>query len=260
MQHLSLSSVYLKHFQITDHKYLSHGGQKTVFKVTINDCDYALKLIHFVDERFKREVQISRQFQNVGGLPSIRRIEELDGRTIILEDYIEGNDLSEKMEDFIGREDKVCKLINRTADILTPIWKARYVHRDLKPQNIRLNSEGEPFILDFGIARALEEESITITGNQPLSWLYSSPEQYSGSKKLISYRTDFFCLGIIAFKLYTGQLPFGNSREEIQETYNSGNVNLDTNSLVITNFCKKTLSFSPALRPRNIEQFKSLLL
>lgn len=255
----TLSDEHIKHFNISEHAFLNHGGQKTVFKVTIENKVYALKLIHFVDARFSREVKISKEFEHIQGLPSIRKIEEIGGRTVILEDYIEGIDLSESLDRFIGQESLVCSLIFKITEILSPIWQANYVHRDLKPQNIRLCPDGNPYILDFGIARALGEESITATGNQPLSWLYASPEQYEGDKKLISYRTDFFSLGVVTYRLFTGHLPFGDTREDIQKTFNSRKLIVETNSARITNFCNQILSYYPSQRPRTIELFKNLI-
>ena len=148
---------------------------------------------------------------------------------------------------------KVLKLIYEIALILTPIWENRYVHRDLKPQNIRIKPDGSPVVLDFGIARALDEESLTVTGGQPLSWLFASPEQYNGQKNFISYRTDFFCLGIIAFYLFTNSLPFGKDRYEIAEAYRDGAVKVNTENKSIDNFCNSVFKISPAERPRKIE-------
>jgi serine/threonine-protein kinase len=150
-------------------------------------------------------------------------------------------------------------LVFKVGNILKPVWEANYVHRDIKPQNIRIKTNGEPIVLDFGIARALDEKSITATGGQPLSWLFASPEQYEGNKALISYRTDFFCLGIIAYYLYTNELPYGKDRYEIQTAFQNANHKIVTNNEILNVFCKAVLRINPSERPRKIETFLKLL-
>lgn len=259
MNHFSLSQKIINHFRIEHQTHVGGGGQKIVFKVTINKIEYALKRIHNADDRFLREIQISKEFETLPGLPTIIKTEVIDGRTVILEEYIEGIDLSDKLDEYVGQEIKVCELIYQIAEILEPIWKNKYVHRDLKPQNIRIKPDNRPVILDFGIARAIDDDSITTTGNQPLSPKYASPEQYSGKKELISYRTDFFCLGIIAYHLYTGHLPFGQNMNEIQKSFENNKNNFKTTSDRISNFCENVLALAPSERPGKIEQFKQLL-
>lgn len=260
MEHISLSSTLINHFDITEHTHLNHGGQKTVFSVTIKGIKYALKLIHFVDERSEREIRISSEFAGGNGIPAIIKVEKVGDKTIILEEFIEGNDLAEVKSRYKGDEVAICQLMTDIASILKPVWIKRYIHRDLKPQNIRIKPDGKPVILDFGIARALDEESITATGSQPLSWLYASPEQYFAKKELISYRTDFFCLGIIAYELFTGSLPFGKDRMEIHKSFDSSTpIKEIIENTILTEFCGQVLKLSPSERPRTIESFINLL-
>jgi eukaryotic-like serine/threonine-protein kinase len=259
MTSIELTKELLNHFNINEYKQANSGGQKTVFIVTIGDKKYALKIINVADERFDREVKICKEFDKNKGIPIINRIEKFGKDTIILEEYIEGNDLSDLLNDYKGNENKIRKLLHITGSILTPVWNARYVHRDLKPQNIRVRKNGDPVVLDFGIARALDDETITASGGQPLSWLFASPEQYAGQKKLISYRTDFFCLGIIAFHLYTNTLPFGNSRSEIENSFKNNKLVVNTGNEFIDNFCNNVFKINPSERPRRIQSFIKLL-
>lgn len=259
MASIELSKSLLEHFNISKYVQANPGGQKTVFIVIIENEKYALKIINIADDRFEREVRICEQFNENRGIPTIKRIEKFEKDTIILEEYIEGKDLSELVGEYKGDEQKIRKLIYATVTILVPVWNARYVHRDLKPQNIRIKENGEPVVLDFGIARALDEDSITATGGQPLSWLFASPEQYTGQKQLISYRTDFFCLGIIAFHLYTNLLPFGNNRNEIEKSFNEDNLIVNTGNDFIDTFCNHVFKKNPSERTRKIESFLKLI-
>jgi serine/threonine protein kinase len=259
MTSIALSQGLVNHFKISEYRQATTpSGQKTVFIVKIEGVVYALKIIHIADERFEREVKICQKYNHIPGIPSILRIEKYLNDTIILEEYIEGNDLSDILDQYKGDDKKIMDLIFKVGTILTPVWDDKYVHRDLKPQNIRIRANGEPVVLDFGIARALDEESITATGGQPLSWYYASPEQYAGQKNLISYRTDFFCLGIVAYYLYTNQLPFGNTKDLIAQTFTNPTIQIDSGNKHINGFCNGVFYTSPSDRPRKIETFLKL--
>ncbi len=259
MTSIELSKNLLDHFKISNYKQANPGGQKTVFIVCINEEQYALKIINNAGDRFKREVKICEQFNDYKGIPKIKKIDKFGKDTIILEEYINGNDLSELIKEYKGDANKIRKLVYTIAVILTPVWEARYVHRDLKPPNIRITENGEPVVLDFGIARALDEDSITATGGQPLSWLFATPEQYAGKKQFISYRTDFFCLGIIAYHLYTNLFPFGKNKNEIEKSFNDDNLIITTGNNFIDTFCNAVFKKNPSERPRKIESFIKLL-
>tara|TARA_R100000935_G_C2837145_1_gene168784 strand:+ start:2841 stop:3626 length:786 start_codon:yes stop_codon:yes gene_type:complete len=259
MNSIKLSDGIIQHFEITNYYSAPIGGQKTVFIVTIDSKLFALKVIKIADERFEREVSICNKFVSSVGIPTIQRIELYGTDTIILEEFIDGDDLTNKIADFKNNDKKVLDFISAIAEILKPVWEAKYVHRDLKPANIRIRKNNKPVVLDFGIARALDENSLTATGSQPYSWPFASPEQFNGKKNLISYRTDFFCLGIIAYHLYTNLLPFGNTKLEISESFNSGKLIINSGNQNIDSFCNTVFRVNPSERPRKIDNFINLL-
>lgn len=260
MSSITLSSDLIAHFNISDYSPPKKGGQKTVFIVNINNVYYALKVINIADARFEREVKICEKYSNLGGIPKILRIEKFETDTIILEEYIAGEDLCDIYKSFSGDEKGICDLLFKVGRILKPIWEDGYVHRDLKPQNIRIREDGNPVVLDFGIARALDEDSITATGMQPASWLFASPEQYAGKKELISYRTDFFCMGIIAFFLFEQELPFGRNKDEIDATFQQTSISVSSRSDIINKFCNSVFKIAPSERPRKIGTFLNSLV
>ena len=255
MASLELSQKLIDHFKITKVETTKKGGQKKVFIVLIDGVKYAFKIINFADERIEREIKICEKFNSNKGIPSIIKVEQFEEDTIIIEEYIEGNDLTDLINEYKNDSAKVIDLIKQVSYILQPVWEAKYVHRDLKPNNIRIKTNGDPCVLDFGIARALDEESITSAGFQPHTLKFASPEQIEGKKEFISYRTDFFCLGIIGYHLFTGGYPFGSSKEKISSAFKNQNLSVNVTNPKLNIFCNNVLKYHPADRPRNFQSF-----
>ena len=81
------------------------------------------------------------------------------------------------------------------------------LHRDVKPQNILLDEQGHAYLADFGVAKMMEGTSaVTRSGVVTGTPLYMSPEQARGEK--VDYRTDIYALGIVAYEMVTGHVPF----------------------------------------------------
>lgn len=238
------------------------GGQKTVNFVVRNGQQQVMKIFNSgKDDRFEREMKIYEKYRGCEGIPIVYEIGEYDSETVVFEEFIEGDTLEDVSGNFTGNDIRIKDLLVKLFEILKPIWKDGYVHRDIKPANIIIRRDGAPVLLDFGIARDLGETSITATGGlQPGSWKWAAPEQYAGHKDMISYRTDFFSLGVMAYFLYHNRLPFGNSADEINEKFKNGNENCfiaDTCSLKY--FFIEAMRFKASHRPRNIEDLIKLI-
>jgi serine/threonine-protein kinase len=134
----------------------------------------------------------------------------------VVMDYIDGSDLEEIMKSKVFSVDESIKIFRSLLNGISDINKAKIIHRDLKPANIYLLRNGDIKILDFGLSKLIDFTSITNTGDQLGTPLYVSPEQISDSKN-IDYRSDFYALGVIFYKLLTNMTPYGNitSREEL---------------------------------------------
>lgn len=149
--------------------------------------------------------------------PNIVSIYEVDvheGRAYIASEYIDGLTL----RDFLsaGRPP-----LRRTVELLMSVAHALHhahehgvVHRDVKPANILLNKQGQPFVADFGIAKRISAEStITSEGRVVGTARYMSPEQASGKTRETDRRSDIYAFGVILFEMLTGDTPFrGNVR------------------------------------------------
>ena len=113
------------------------------------------------------------------------------------------------------------ELIARIADAVQHAHQRGVIHRDLKPGNILVDVHGQPKILDFGIARATDSD-IQATMQTDIGQLvgtlpYMSPEQTAGDSDELDTRSDVYSLGVIAYELLTGRLPFDLKRQMIHE-------------------------------------------
>ncbi len=143
--------------------------------------------------------------------------ESSDGVPFIAMEFVEGLPLDELAKGGPLEIPLLVQIAAQVADALDAAHSNRIVHRDIKPANISLNGRGQVKVLDFGLAKRMPQESadgVETTGRleQTQSGAvlgtpsYMSPEQALG--KEIDHRTDIFSLGVVLYKLSTGQLPF----------------------------------------------------
>jgi serine/threonine-protein kinase len=163
-------------------------------------------------ERIEREIGILQLIESIY-FPKNFHFEKMpDGRYLILEEYIESAPLSQCMGRFQSPND-ILMLIKHLATGLEIIWSKNIVHRDLKPDNILITSNGNPKIIDLGIARSLDRTPITkylVPG--PCTPFYAAPELLRYNRELIDKRTDQYNLGIILVQLLLkGTHPFDPS-------------------------------------------------
>jgi serine/threonine protein kinase len=196
---------------------LTPSEQKAAFHVRDADGnDLCLKIIapsYHVD-RLQREVQALQSISH----PNVVRLVEYTFssrpgslRHFIVEEFIPGGDLSEKL--VAGEQwerQQASDFFALLFDGLAALDKKNIVHRDLKPSNIRVRSDGRPVIIDFGLARHLDLSDLTQTreGAAIGTPTYFAPEQFIGTKHDIDPRTDIFAGGILLYQALVGQHPF----------------------------------------------------
>lgn len=254
-------------------KEIAQGGQKRVFLA--NHPEYGNVVIKkgnitsFTSlERIKREVELLSEL-NSSFFPNQYHF-NIDFKTKefeIIEDYIEGTVLRDDMQSHRDLK-SIFILLQSIINGLSTIWDRNVVHRDLKPENIIIRTNGEPCIIDFGIARFLDLESLTKTISPfgPCTPIYASPEQLRNNKNIIDPRTDFFSLGILALELLMGVHPFspecGGNEYSIVENILQNNYRIpaELQCEQINDLANKTLQTQPYQRFRSYNHFNDFIL
>src|SRR6202158_6129045 len=203
---------------------IGRGGMSTVYRAfdTVLERPVAIKLMHRESasdsdqlERFRRGARSVAQLSHPHIVTVIDAGEELspDGDYLhgsapyIVLEYVEG----ETLKDLIRREGplEISQAIAYAIEIARALGAAherQIVHRDVKPQNVLIGAEGGAKITDFGIARTLTEEGLTVPGRVLGSTDYVSPEQALGQP--VTGQSDLYSLGIVLYEMLTGEVPF----------------------------------------------------
>lgn len=250
------------------------SGQKEVLRINhpiFNECIIKIGKCYSQNslDRIKREVDILKEINS----PFFPKNFEFNfnnlGEFIIIEEYINSRTLTEYKSEYVGNEKKALELFKLLIEGLEIIWNKRIIHRDLKPDNILIVSEGRPVIIDLGIARVLDEKSLTNTIQEsgPCTPIYASPEQLANKKTSIDIRTDFYSLAIIISELILGEHPFSpvvvGEGMGIMENLINNRYKLEFNNVKITEKTKylidRLLRKEPYQRIRNYSKLKEAI-
>ena len=190
------------------------GGMSNVFRAhdRLLERTVALKILHeqftrdddYV-ERFRREARAVAQLAHPNIVTVIDRGEQ-DGRQYIVFEYVDGQNLKELTAGGPLDPREAIGLALQVARALSFAHERGLVHRDVKPQNVLLNDDGQAKVTDFWIARSLDVHGVTQTGTVLGTSDYIAPEQARGQK--VDPKTDIYSLGAVLYELLTGDVPF----------------------------------------------------
>jgi eukaryotic-like serine/threonine-protein kinase len=194
---------------------LGSGGMSTVYLARDETLErwVAAKVLHreISDqpdqiERFRREARAVAQVSHPNVVAVIDAGED-GGRPYIVFEYCDGETLKERIER-LGKLplDEAAAYAIEVGRGLQAAHARRLVHRDVKPQNVLIDSEGRAKVTDFGIARELEQDGLTATGRVLGTTDYVSPEQAMGHG--VDARSDIYSLGVLLYEMLTGEVPF----------------------------------------------------
>src|SRR5438132_7101154 len=191
------------------------GGMSSVFCAYDTQLDrrVAIKILHerLADdseyvERFRREARAVAQLAHPNIVTVIDRGED-EGRQYIVFEFVDGENLKELIERTGPLPvRRVLELGTEIARGLAFAHENGLVHRDVKPQNVLLNGDGQAKVTDFGIARTLDVDGVTQTGTVLGTSNYIAPEQASGQP--VDVQTDVYSLGVVLYELLVGDVPF----------------------------------------------------
>lgn len=226
-----------KYYEIQ--KFYPESGQKKVLKVFSKEenKNYIFKILKFNDMSDLNRIYLegetlSKIISNNFAKIYMQDIDLENKEYKILEEYIEGETLREKIQKYKGNEEECIKLFKKIILAMKNLWKKDIIHRDLKPENIIIKNDGEPVILDLGIVKVLTaNKNVTLLNEKmPFTNYYCAPEQYKNEENSLSIRTDFFILGIVLGEMYTGKHIFENAEGErniLGDFNKTGNQKLD---------------------------------
>jgi serine/threonine protein kinase len=202
-------------------RLLGRGGMGSVYLGTRDDDQFkrrvAVKVIRRgmdTDDVLKR-FAVERQILTALNHPGIARVFDAgqteDGRPYVVMEYIEGLPLDAYCDkNRLNTEDRL-KLFTKVCAAVHVAHQNQIVHRDLKPSNVLVTPDGEPKLLDFGIAKLLNPElaAVTLVTGPELRVMtpeYASPEQAGGDP--ITTASDVYSLGVMLYELLTGKRPY----------------------------------------------------
>lgn len=211
----SLLGKQLEEYQLE--KLLGQGGMARVYRA----LDTRLKryaAIKVIDAQFREDSEYSRRFEleaqalgqlNHPNVVQLYRYGRVDDVLYMAMAYVEGSDVKAALDDYRAVGDymaleEALRILRETAAALDYVHSRKIIHRDIKPSNIMLDKDGRALLTDFGLALMTQVGTMGEIFGTPQ---YLAPEQAISSAAVVP-QSDLYSLGIIAYEMFTGQIPF----------------------------------------------------
>ncbi|MCY3017972.1 MAG: protein kinase [Planctomycetota bacterium] len=248
---------------------LARGGMGVVYKarqISLNRT-VALKMILTGQlasapevQRFQMEARAAAALDHPNIIP-IYEVGEHEGQQFFSMKLIEGGSLSQRIPQFVHDPKSAARVLAAVARAVHFAHQRGILHRDLKPANVLLDNDLNPYVMDFGLAKRVEEDSgLTQSGAVVGTASYMSPEQASGHSKYLTTASDTYSLGAILYEMLTAHPPFKGEtvlstlmkvRNDEPEPPQKLNPRVDRDLEVI---CLKCLEKDPAKRYEGYRQ------
>ncbi len=224
-------------------RHLDDGGMGVVYRATQKNPRrrVALKLLrpslaaNEVRRRYRREAEILGRLEH----PWIARLIDADvlnlgdGRETpyLVMEFVDGPQLLDSVHSRDLSIDERLELLAKICDAVHYAHQRGVLHCDLKPSNIKVTADGQPKVLDFGVARFIDDDAIARSatsrhaatdGTMP----YMSPERFTGDPQHVSVLIDVYSLGVLGYELLAGRLPFNDlsDRFKLMQAVGSGDI------------------------------------
>jgi serine/threonine protein kinase len=200
---------------------LGRGGMGAVYKADHKELDrtVAIKILPSklskdpeFTERFRREAKVLAQLSH----PNIVQIFDLGTQGEILYlamEYVDGVNIRDVLQTQELKPEQALHIVPRLCEALEYAHSKGVVHRDIKPDNILLDKEGNPKVADFGLAKIVRGDTppgtLTRTGLAMGTPDYMAPEQREETKN-VDHRADIYSMGVVLYEMLTGKLPIGD--------------------------------------------------
>ncbi len=222
------ANTTLSHYRVVSKIGAGGMGEVYLAQDTKLDRKVALKIlpadVAANQQRMRRFVLEAKAASalNHPNILTIHEVGEADGHHFIATEFIDGQTLRATLTlHYSMKAGEALDVATQVASALVAAHEAGIVHRDLKPENIMLRRDGIVKVLDFGLAKLTADQSMSVDTQSPTQALfktepgtivgtasYMSPEQASGLRDL-DERTDIWSLGVVAYEMISGRLPFG---------------------------------------------------
>jgi Tol biopolymer transport system component len=269
----------LGHYEITSH--LGTGGMGEVYQATDSKLgrSVAIKLLpeaftHDADRtaRFEREARVLASL-NHPNIAAIYGVEESGGRKFLVMELVSGETLAEKIKRGVIPLEEALGIALQITEALEAAHEKGVVHRDLKPGNVMLTSDGRVKVLDFGLAKAYDTNpsSATLSNSPTVASMaatnagvilgtaaYMSPEQARG--KLVDKRADIWAFGVVLYEMVSGKRPFdGEDLTEVLAAVVKEQPDLGRVPALLRPVLQRCLEKDPRKRLRDISGVSLLL-
>ncbi|MCA9061972.1 MAG: serine/threonine protein kinase [Planctomycetaceae bacterium] len=250
---------------------LGSGGMGVIYKAWDDELNrpVALKVIHSLlgspreyHQRFVGEARAVAKLRH-RGIVQIHEIGSHQGIPYIAFEFVDGRDLQSLYQGQALPSDQAARITWALCDAMQYTHDHGILHRDLKPANVLIDSDQNPRITDFGLAKHLDSDEVnqTLDGTILGSPSYMSPEQAAGRLSAMSIHSDIYSLGAILFQLLTGRPPFLTDRplDTVFQVIHSDPVRpRDLQPRVpvdLETICLKALRKDPAARYQSCQEF-----
>ncbi len=274
--HIATGTVLADNYEI--HDVIGEGGMGVVYRATDRAIGrkVAIKTLHAnllgeprIRRRFVREAKVMMALNHHPNVVSVYDFVQTEDVAAVVMALIDGPTLDTWLEKWGAQLPfgDVLEIFDGVLAGLGEAHAAQVIHRDLKPDNVLLETHGDRVVakvVDFGIAKILEGTSYTVTGMLLGTFKYMSPEQAKGSQSL-DYRSDLYSVGVSLYRACTGRCPFeGESHFALMTAHASDtpdppSMHRPSIPPLLERLILDSLAKDPAARPQSCAEFRERL-